>query len=634
MNRDDRLNNVQAAEPEPTEAREDNWILNWLDDPVAPMKTASSLPVTLTDDLVPLSKDGRYVPHHLDASGTTHWFSVVEVTDGMKSNSGPYQLRYFRAAHDYQGQIVHDSYPVMPLTERERSPSPLPTLQMMLEDGDLENAEQLAYGTAQLHELPFPNPAELPNLNPRVDYYFSLSAAHEDFPTLQAVKTWMEGSERRSAGQTIATYGVFEEAEQNAHELNEMLQTRGLDATMDYATWMAESGGYLKDGRTDPRLFTEGPLDSFTTDQRTIHAENAFTHDAGNREKRPINLMSDTPNAAVEPFNAHFADSMYQLLEPIDPSVNYSFEVMAADPWTEELTADKWWLDEHGRITHDSLTLATYSTDWPEFEKDAEHERAMMDREALHRTYHEEGLEAAMRQAEAIAVTQGELDQNRVDGRLFHAGPTDRFTSSRETELRKIESQRLAPAAIDITNDDTTELPEVSPEPGSWQELLQHTNADEPEVERHYWQLRVHPAVTPDGTPLGYALFCTEFPELPPNFDDYVAEYGMDDSIYPTEARTVEIADFNTEAEAKAFGDAFRRYLIPDVIDGPELAPDVAQLEGLSGTWEAMDYPTIVDYMSSSKTITREPDQWRLHRADEERQLPHEMDNTLFDIDF
>ena len=94
------------------------------------------------------------------------------------------------------------------------------------------------------------------------------------------------------------------------------------------------------------------------------------------------------------------------------------------------------------------------------------------------------------------------------------------------------------------------------------------------------------------------------------------------------------MADFKTEAEAKAFSDEFRRYLIPGVIDAPELAPDVAKLEGLSGEWEAMDYPAIVDYMSSDKTITREPEQWRLHRPVEDRLLSDEMDDSLFDIDF
>ena len=518
------------------------------------------------------------------------------------------QMRYFRAAHNAQNQIVHDSYPVMPLTERERSSSPLPTLQMMLEDGDLENAQQLAYGTAQLHGMSFPEPSDLPALNPRVDYTFSLGAANEDFPTLQAVKTWMEGSERRSAVQAIATYGVFEEAQQDERELNEMLQTRGLDATMKYAEWMAESGGYLNDGRDDPRLFTEGPPDPFTTArQRTIHAETVFVNETIGADAQPTSITQDEPDAAVEQLPRQFADSAFQLLEPIHPTVNYSFEALAVDPCTLELTADKWWHDEQRAVMSTTVQPGRPTRLNPEFEREIERERGMMDAEELRRTYQEEGLEAAMRKAESMAVANGELDPNRPDGRLFPDGPPDRFVSLRRAELAGLAAQPLLETGQDITNDDTTEVPVVSAEPGSWEELVQRSNLDESEVERHYWQLRAHPAVTPDGTPLGYALFCTEFPELPPNFDEYVEEYGMDNSIYPTQARTVEMADFKTEAEAKAFSDEFRRYLIPGVIDGPELAPDVAKLEGLSGEWKAMDYPAIVDYMSGSRTVTREP---------------------------
>ena len=55
--------------------------------------------------------------------------------------------------------------------------------------------------------------------------------------------------------------------------------------------------------------------------------------------------------------------------------------------------------------------------------------------ENLHRTYQDEGLEAAMRRAEGIAVANHELDPNRADGRLFTEGPTDRFTTVREVEL-------------------------------------------------------------------------------------------------------------------------------------------------------------------------------------------------------
>lgn len=494
------------------EDREERWVPSWHNEETLSDRDTPALPVTLTDDLVPLSENGQYVPHHLDASGTAHWFSIVKADEGANPSGEPYQMRYFRAAHDNQGQIVHDSYPVMPVSRRDWSPSPLPTLQMMLEDGDLENAQQAAYDTAQLQGLPFPDPTELAN-------------------------------------------------------------------------WVAS------------------------------------------RE------MPDEADTRVEQFNKHFADSPYQLLEPVDPTVNYSFEVIAVDPWTEELTADKWWFDENGEIAHDSHILATYSTDWPEIERDIEHQHALLEREALHRANRDEGLEAAMRQAAVTAIANGELEPERADGRLFQEGPADRFTTRRQAELSSIEAPPSELVPVDITTDDTTEVPVVDPEPGSWEELIRTSNVDEPEVERHYWQLRVHPAVRPDGTPLGYALFCTEFPELPPNFDEYVEEYGMDDSIYPTEARTIEIADFNTEAEAKTFSDEFRRYLVPGVIDGPELAPDVARLEGLSGKWEEMNYNQIVDYMSSNHTVVSEESDWRLHKPNAERVVREQFETTRVDAE-
>ena len=504
---DQHGNSVQVV------AREERWVPDWLNGERTSDRDTLALPVTLTDDLVPLTENGQYVPHHLDTSRTAHWFSIVEAGEGANPNGESYQMRYFRAAHDSNGQIIHDSYPVMPVNRRDWSPSPLPMLQMMLEDGDLENAQQAAYSTAQLQGLPFPDPIALGKLT--------------------------------------------------------------------------------------------APLE-----------------------------IRDEANMRVEQFREHYADSSYQLLEPVDPTVNYSFEVIAVDPWTEELTADKWWFDENGRISRDSLILATYSTDWPEFEKHIEHERARLERETLHRANRDEGLEIAMRQAEQTAVANGELDPERADGRLFQEGPADRFMTRRQVELSSIQTQPTESCPLDITNDDATEVSAVEAEPGSWEELIRSTDVDEPEIERHYWQLHVRPAVTPDGTALGYALFCTEFPQLPPNFDEYVEEYGMDDSIYPTQARTVEIADFNTETEAKTFSNEFRRYLVPGVIDGPELAPDVARLEGLSGEWQGMDYQAIVDYMSGSRTVTREPDQWRLHQSDEEHELHDEMDDLRFDIDF
>ncbi len=446
------------------------------------------LPVTLNDGLVPLTEDGRYVPNHLDSSGTVHWFSVVHATEGTNPDGQPYQLRYFRALQDSAGDILSDSYPVMPLMYGDRSPTPLPNLQLLLEDGELAEAQTLASDTAKRTGLPS---TDLTDLRP----------------------------------------------------LGELASEIG------------------------------------------------------------------DPGAPVEQFRREFKQSAYHLLEPIDPVVNYSFEVMAVDPWTEELTASKWWLGEKGQVEHEGVTLATYSVDWPEFEKDLEHEHALIDRDTLHRTHQEEGLEAAMQRAEGIGLIYGELDPNRADGRLFHDGPTDRFTTRREAELSISSVQPEQATAVAPLAES-----QVPPEPGSWDELFQLPDLNEPPIDHHYWQLWVRPVETPEGTALGHALFCTEFPELPPNFDEYLDEFGMDDSIYPSYARTVEIADFRTEAEAKNFSDEFRQHLIPNLLDGPELAPDVAKLEGLPGKWAAINYDDIVRYMSDHDAVIREQSDWHVHR--------------------
>jgi hypothetical protein len=125
----------------------------------------------------------------------------------------------------------------------------------------------------------------------------------------------------------------------------------------------------------------------------------------------------------------------------------------------------------------------------------------------------------------------------------------------------------------------------------------------------------------------------TEFPQLPPDFDDYIEANGMDDSIYPTEARTLEMAHFANEDDARRFEMEFRSYLVPGLLDGPELAPEVAKLEGLSGEWEDMDYRSIVDYMSGSRTIVREADDWHLHNPNAEREAWEPVENQQTDID-
>ncbi|MBE2268362.1 MAG: hypothetical protein IAE80_09030, partial [Anaerolinea sp.] len=228
---------------------------------------------------------------------------------------------------------------------------------------------------------------------------------------------------------------------------------------------------------------------------------------------------------------------------------------------------------------------------------------------------------------EGIAVANGELNADRADGRLFTDGPPDRFTTARQAELTGLEEAQVGEPIRDITNDETAEMPGVrvpdadALEPGSWDELVaQQRDRVEPESDPHYWQMHHRPVETPEGEPLGTALFVTEFPQLPPDFDDFIEANGMDDSVYPTEARTLEMAHFANEEDARKFETEFRSYLVPGLIDGPELAEEVAKLEGLSGEWEEMDYRGIVDYMNGNHTIVREADDWHLHNPNAERE--------------
>lgn len=611
------------------------WDADDFDAPQPHVIDDPALPVTLEDNLVPIDRtNGVYVPNHLDARGMLHFFAPTDTSDQPNFDDPVTHLRYFRVAQADDGRLVHDSHPVMPLERGGASPFPLPTLQIMLEDGDLDSAQTLAHHTAESHGLNFPDPATLPELNTGVDYRFVAASHDDDSPTIEAVKAWREGNQDREARLTIASYGMSEELAVDLRELNDVREHEGLQAAMNLAETIAVASGYLHDGRDDPRLFADGPPDPFTTHLERARAEAAFIHVHGDEETQPLTPVAVAPEAAVEAFREQFADSEYRLLEPVDPTVNYSLEVMAADPWTLELTADKWWLEGDGSVGHEGQTLKTYSLESYEWEREIEREVAAMDQEGLYRTYQEGGLEAAMRHAEAFAVENDQLDPSRAEGRLFQQGPPDRFSTLREADLAGLNGMPIAENVRDITDDDTTELPAVStPEPESWDALIAAQANEEPDPERHYWQLYYRPVETPEGERLGTALFVTEFPQLSPDFDKYVDENGMDDSIYPTEARTVEMAHLPSEDGARKFEEEFRSYLVPGLLDGPELAPQVAKLEGLSGEWEDMDYRSIVGYMSGDRTIVREESDWHLHNPNAEREAQEKGERLPNDID-
>src|SRR5690606_15511500 len=84
-------------------------------------------------------------------------------------------------------------------------------------------------------------------------------------------------------------------------------------------------------------------------------------------------------NASLEGavwFEATFAQSDTELLQPLDDMVNYAVVVQDADPWTLELAVEKYWKEPGGYVGVDSLALQTYD---PETGR----EQAEQEREAL-----------------------------------------------------------------------------------------------------------------------------------------------------------------------------------------------------------------------------------------------------------
>jgi hypothetical protein len=134
------------------------------DTSLTPLPAAQMLPVTFGDDLTPFDHGGRYVAHHRDQAGTAHFFAVVErPSDSLLPDETSHELRYFRARQTADGLVVHDSLPVLPVTDPETSPWPLPALHLYLEDGDLDTAQSLARQVARDNDLPFPH--RLPTLD-------------------------------------------------------------------------------------------------------------------------------------------------------------------------------------------------------------------------------------------------------------------------------------------------------------------------------------------------------------------------------------------------------------------------------------------------------------------------------------
>ncbi len=284
-------------------------------------------------------------------------------------------------------------------------------------------------------------------------------------------------------------------------------------------------------------------------------------------EQTPREREANAPLEGAAWFEATFAGSETSLLQPLDDTVNYAVVMQYANPYTVELTAEKYWRGENGYLGLESVTLNTYE---PEPEND--NKVAAIDREHLLRVYGKEGLNALMREAWQTGVESEHLDAD--DTRLFKDGPPDRFTIQPEYKTEWLDP------------DDTQEIPV----PGMAQastpsERLEVLAAD---------------VFDPDGGTLGASTIVISHTER--ELADEGAEHG---------GKALEIAQFNTKADAEHFRQEFLNffeYAYPDEMS--TLAEEVARGYDLPTTWKDLGREETEDVQRGGFSLTHEREDW------------------------
>ena len=82
--------------------------------------------------------------------------------------------------------------------------------------------------------------------------------------------------------------------------------------------------------------------------------------------------------------------------------------------------------------------------------------------------------------------------------------------------------------------------------------------------------------------------------------------------------KILEMAHFETAAAADKFGQEFKGYLMPGVLDGPELAEEVARLEGLPVEWKTLAGDDLKAYQNDDLTLIHDPSDWHLYNPNAE----------------
>lgn len=496
---------------------------------------ADLLPFAIGENMQPFDADGKAILHLADGGGTVHWFGVVERDDNDEMS---HELRYFRSHEGQDDEVLHDSYPVMPLPNGERETAwVLPDLERHLQAGNIYTAQQLAYNVAEVYEQEFPDPLDLSALNPEPEFYFGYGIGPSDSPSLEAVKTWMDGSERRFDTLTVGEYGMFEEAAVDEAELEELVETEGLQAAMNLAETMAVAGGYLDPEREDPRIFFEddAPADPFTTNRGRELAQPRYS----------IGAISANGVSFLDVYKEWGVEDVERLVVP-----------------------QRTW-----GLARDNAVMANNLLD-------------------------EDRLQDAMQLVEQEAVDELMLEPDRHDPRLFTQGPLDPFQTMREEEI----------------DDELAKYGVTWRETHQWETESTNSRESEVNVINHpYWRLDSLLVNNPEGKSLGHALHMVIYPDIPAGQNLEITE--------DTPFQMMEMAHFETKQQMENFREEFHSFLKPDVLEGPELAQEVARLEGLSAEYTTLEGQELHDYRNAELTLMRTPEHWHPHNPNAEREV-------------
>jgi hypothetical protein len=81
----------------------------------------------------------------------------------------------------------------------------------------------------------------------------------------------------------------------------------------------------------------------------------------------------------------------------------------------------------------------------------------------------------------------------------------------------------------------------------------------------------------------------------------------------------LEIVHFESTEATDKFGKEFNGYLMPGLLEGPELAVEVARLEELPVDWKILEGDDFKAYQDAQYTLTHDPSDWHPYNPNAER---------------